>query len=184
MRISKIFGLTLALAGSLGGLAVPLAQAIERADGTVSFEKAPRLIEAVTTFNETHVWGATYYFTLELPENIGEPLGQVTIQQRQGVEAIQFKVADSLAFSGTRHHKGERLALAEVTEDETTQTISVRFDQPVPPGQTVTIGLYPVHNPQIGGVYLFGVTAFPAAQKPYGLYLGVGRLQFYDGQDF
>ncbi len=180
MRISTVFGTTLALAVTVGGIAAPSIQAVQLADGTVSFEKSPRLIEATTTFKETDVWGATYYFTLEVPEDAGEPLGQVTINQRQGFEDIDFDLDDSRAFEGTRWNKGERLTLKEVTEDKETKTISATFDPPVMPGKTVTIGLRSVRNPGTGGVYLFGVTAFPVGEKPYGLYLGVGRLHFYD----
>ncbi|MCA1994203.1 MAG: DUF2808 domain-containing protein [Coleofasciculus sp. S288] len=180
MRVSTILKATLALTLSLGGVAIPSSPAVQLADGTVSFEKSPRLINATSTYKETNVWGATYYFTLELPEDAGEPLQRVTINQRQGVEDIDFRLEDSRAFEGTPRNKGERLTLNEVTEDEQTKAISVTFEAPVMPGKTVTIGLRPVRNPWTGGVYLFGVTAFPAGEKPYGLYLGVGRLHFYD----
>jgi hypothetical protein len=121
---------------------------------------------------------------MELPENAGEPLGRVAINQRQGFDDIRFKLEDSRAFEGTPRKKGERLNLREVTKDDKTNTILVTFDPPVPPGKTVTIGLRPVRNPNTGGAYIFGVKAFPAGEKPYGLYLGVGRLQFYDNDRF
>jgi len=180
MHISKLFGATLAASASIWGVAAPSAHAIQLADATVSFEKPPRLINATTTYNATYVWGATYYFTLELPENAGKPLQRVTINQRQGVDDIRFNLKDTRAFEGTPRHKGEKLTVKEVTKDPETQTISVTFDPPVMPGKTVTIGLRPVRNPWISGVYIFGVTAFPESEKPYGLYLGVGRLHFYD----
>jgi hypothetical protein len=180
MRVATLFGTTLALAASIWGITAPLTQAVQSPDGTVSFEKSPRLIGATTTYNQTDVWGATYYFTLELPADAGEPLQQITINQRQGFDQIRFDLEDSRAFEGTRRNKGERLNLTEVTKDAETGAISVTLDPPVAPGTTVTIGLRPVRNPWTGGVYLFGVTAFPAGDKPYGLYLGVGRLHFYD----
>lgn len=180
MRTTTLFGATLALVTSFGGVALQSSQAVQLADGTVSFEKSPRLLGATTTHNQIYAWGATYYFTLELPENAGEPLRQVTINQRQGFDNIRFKLTDSRAFEGTPRNKGERLTLAEVTQNAETKAISVTFDPPVMPGKTVTVGLRPVRNPWVGGVYLFGVTAFPAGEKPYGLYLGVGRLQFYE----
>jgi hypothetical protein len=184
MRVSTIFGATLALTASICGIAVPSTQAFQLAEGMVSFKKPPNLISATTTYKETYVWGATYYFTVELPENAGEPLQRVTINQRQGFEDIRFDLEDTQAFEGTPRHKGERLTLKQVTNDAETKTISVTFDPPVTPGKTFTIGLRPVRNPQVGGAYIFGVTAFPAGEKPYGLYLGPGRLQFYDnGRD-
>jgi hypothetical protein len=67
MRVSTVFGATLAASASIWAIAAPSTQAIQLADGTVSFEKPPNLISATTTYNATYVWGATYYFTLELP---------------------------------------------------------------------------------------------------------------------
>jgi hypothetical protein len=64
MRVSTIFGSTLALVASIWGIAAPSIQAVELADGTVAFEKPPRLINATSTYNQTDVWGATYYFTV------------------------------------------------------------------------------------------------------------------------
>lgn len=180
MRTKTLFGATLALVASFGGVALQPSQAVQLADGTVSFEKSPRLLGATTTYNQIYAWGATYYFTLELPENAGEPLRQVTINQRQGFDDVRFRLQDSRAFEGTPRNKGERLSLAEVTQDAETKAISVTFDPPIMPGKTITVGLRPVRNPWVGGVYLFGVTAFPVGEKPYGLYLGVGRLQFYE----
>jgi hypothetical protein len=184
MRVSNLFG-AMALVASLLGVTASSIQAIQLADGTVSFEKPPRLVKATTTYNQADISGATYYFTIELPENAGEPLQKVTINQRQGFDDIRFDLDDSRAFEGTPRNKGERLTLAAVTKDDETQTISVTFDPPVTPGKTITVGLRPRRNPWTGGVYLFGVTAFPAGEKPYGLYLGVGRLHFYDNdRDF
>jgi hypothetical protein len=180
MRVTTVFGITLAASASIWGLATPLTQAIQLADGIVSFEKPPNLISATTTYNTTYMWGATYYFTLELPANAGEPLQRVTIGQRQGVDDIRFDLEDTRAFEGTPRNKGEKLTLKAVTQDDQTKAISVTFDPPIQPGKTFTIGLRPIRNPSSGGAYIFGVTAFPAGEKPYGLYLGVGRLQFYD----
>ncbi|NEO03040.1 MAG: DUF2808 domain-containing protein [Moorea sp. SIO1F2] len=171
--------ITIALVLSLVILDTPSTQAVELADGRVSFEKSPRLLDAVTTFNQADVRGATYYFTVDLPGDIGEPLQRLTINQRQGGYKIQFYPEKSSAFEGTYQDRGQPLSLGRVTKDDSTKTISVTFDPPVNPGKTITVGLRPVRNPRWGGVYLFGVTAFPPGENPYGLYLGVGRLQFY-----
>ncbi len=180
MRIPKIALATLTTLVSLWGIAPPSPQAMELVQGKVSFKTALSLISATTTYNETDMWGARYYFTLSLPENAGEALGKVTISQRQGFEDIRFKIKDTQAFKGTPRHQGVELTLKEVTKDSNSPAISVAFDPPVKPGTTVTIELRPVRNPSVSGSYIFGVTAFPAAENPYGLYLGVGRLHFYD----
>ncbi|MDZ4877634.1 MAG: hypothetical protein CLLPBCKN_007069 [Chroococcidiopsis cubana SAG 39.79] len=53
----------------------------------------------------------------------------------------------------------------------------IAFDPPVSPGTTVTVALRAESNPD-GGIYLFGVTAFPAREKSSGQFLGYGRLHF------
>ncbi|NES80811.1 MAG: DUF2808 domain-containing protein [Moorea sp. SIO2B7] len=181
MSISRLM-IPVGIAGILAIASIPT-QAVQFANGTVSFDKSPRLINAVTTYSSLRVWAAKYYFTLNLPENAGEPLGKLIIHQRQGEEYIRFQLEKTVAFEGTHRKKGERLTLQAVTGDEETDAITVIFDPPIPPGKTFTVGLKPRRNPRYGGVYLFGVTAFPVGEKPYGLYLGVGRLHFYDEYD-
>lgn len=160
-------------------LGVSGASAIERSNGTFFFDKPPRLVNAFTTFSDTHVWGATYYFTIDLPESAGEPLQRIVLEQTQGLENIRFRLHQTEAFTGTPRHPQQKLSLAAVTQDQKSQTIIVTFDPPVPPGNTVTVGLQPVRNPISSGVYLFGVSAFPRGEKSEGLRLGVGRLHFY-----
>lgn len=179
MRRLTIFAATLTLAAEIVGIAAQSAHAIQVQDGTVWFEKSPRLVATTTTFNNAYVWGATYYFTLSLPENAGEPLQRVTITQIEGLDNIRYQLEDSYAFEGRRRDKGKKLTLGEVTRNRDNREVSVTFDPPVPPGKTVTIALRPVRNPFDDGIYLFGVKAFPAGEKAYGLNLGVGRLQFY-----
>lgn len=177
--ISKI-ALTIA---SIFIVLLPSARAIELEGGRTAFESSPRLLDATTTFNSVRAWGAKYYFTIALPENLGEPLGKLAIQQRQGGDTINFNVDKTFAFTGTRADKGDDLSIKTANLDEETNTISLVFDPPIPPGTTFTVGLKPKRNPDFGGVYLFGVTAFPVGEKPEGLYLGVGRLSFYDSSD-
>lgn len=177
--MNKLIGTTLALTISIGGF-TQASQAIRLADGTVYFVQPPDLIEATTTFKGINDWGATYYFTINLPENAGEPLQRVTINQQQGTDNIRYDLDDTRAFLGTRNRKGARLTLGEVTRDQDKKIISITFDPPVSPGQTATIGLRPVENPTFSGVYLFGVTAFPVGEKSHGQFMGYGRLQFYD----
>ena len=178
MRVA-ILGTTFALITGMGGVA-PQAQAIQLADGTVYFAQPPRLVAATTTFSGVNMWGATYYFTLRVPQKAGEPLQKVTITQHEGGDDIRFDLEDSRAFEGERHRKGARLTLKEVVRDRKTQTVSVTFDPPVPPGKIVTIGLRPVENPMYSGVYLFAVTAFPRGEKSHGQFSGFGRLHFYN----
>ncbi|MBW4632921.1 MAG: DUF2808 domain-containing protein [Iphinoe sp. HA4291-MV1] len=174
----------------LGSYTQELSQAVQLRDGKVYFVQPPQLVNAVTTYKDTYVWGATYYFTISLPENAGEPLQQITINQREGVDRVRFDLKDTSAFEGTSSNKGQKLALKDVTSDRAersaftgdrkTKTLSLTFDPPVSPGRIVTIALKPVQNPTVAGVYLFGVTAFPAGEQAHGQFLGYGRLQFYN----
>jgi hypothetical protein len=168
---------------SISLISFPTARAVELEGGRTAFASSPRLLNATTTFSGVRAWGAKYYFTIDIPKNAGEPLSRITFQQRQGGDEIDFDVEETFAFQGTRSDKGEKLAIATASIDEQTQTISLVFDPPIPPGTTFTVGLKPKRNPDYGGVYLFGVTAFPIGERPEGLYLGVGRLSFYDSGD-
>jgi hypothetical protein len=157
------------------------AQAIQLQDGTVYFAHPPTLKNAVTTERRVTSSGATYYFTLDLPEDAGEPLQRIVINQKDGStynRLVKYRTEDTRAFTGTYRQRGEALPVQQTTFDQATQTVTVTFDAPVPPGTTVTIGLRPQRNPQMDGIYLFGVTAFPQGEKSYGQFIGYGRLQF------
>jgi hypothetical protein len=156
------------------------AQAIQLGDGTVYFAQPPRLVAASTTFKSPYS-PSTYFFTLQLPSNAGEPLQKVMLRQEEGSETIAFDLRESYAYEGTRDHEGKRLPVASITQDPQTKAISVIFSPPVSPGTEITLSLSPVRNPSISGTYQFGVTAFPAGEKAYGQFLGYGRLQFYSG---
>ncbi len=151
--------------------------AVQLADGTVYFTQPPSLVKAITTFRNPGV-PATYYFTLDLPATAGEPLQRVTFKQQQGSEDIGFNLKHSEAEAEAPSQPRQKLNLGEVTSDPKSHTVSVTFDPPVSPGRTIIIGLHPVGNPLFGGVYLFGVIAFPVGEKVHGQFLGYGRLQF------
>lgn len=191
MRALPWLGVVLTASLSMGGWGGQMqsqpAQAIQLQDGTVYFAHPPTLKNAVTTERQTTSSSATYYFTLSLPEDAGEPLQRVVINQKDGStysRLVQYKTDDTRAFTGVYRSRGESLALQGTTFDKTTQTVTVNFETPVPPGTTVTIGLRPERNPQMDGTYLFGVTAFPRGEKAYGQFLGYGRLQFDSSSNF
>ncbi len=164
----------------------PVAYALKRADGSIAFAEPPLLVAAKTPYTDTDVWDTTYYFTLELPLTAGEPLQKVTFSQTESIEMIRFDIKHSRAFEGTQDHQGLKLALEPPGKrDRQTQTVTVKFDPPVSPGKTVTIALRTIRNPLYDGIYLLGVTAFPAGERTNGQFLGYGRLQFYtDGDNF
>jgi hypothetical protein len=142
------------------------------------FNKSPRLVEVVTTLSRIRVEGATYYFTVELPLDIGEPLEKLIIQQSQGLDTIYFDLDDTVAFIGKPIHRDNNLNIARVKRNLDNNKISVIFDPPIPPGKTFTIALKPKKNPELSGKYQFAITAYPAGNNAQGLYLGPGRLNF------
>ncbi|MEA5596570.1 DUF2808 domain-containing protein [Rivularia sp. UHCC 0363] len=155
-----------------------LSQAVQLRDGKVYFVQVPRLVKATTTFDDVNIWGATYYFTVQVPSDAGEPLQKITINQHSGLDNINFDLKDSFAISGTTKSEKEKLPL-QITEKRREKTVSLTFNPPVEPGKTINIALKPIRNPSVEGVYLFGVTAFPAGEKSHGQFLGYGRLHFY-----
>ncbi|KYC43305.1 hypothetical protein WA1_14565 [Scytonema hofmannii PCC 7110] len=183
MRVPYLLSTAIACAVAIGSYPANLSQAVQLRDGKIYFTQPPRLEEVVTTYKDVNVWGATYYFTVSIPETAGEPLQKITINQRDGVDNIRFDLKDSAAFEGTRSQRGQRVELKDVASDRKTKTVSLTFDPPLSPGKIVTIGLKPRKNPTIAGVYLFGVTAFPPGESAHGQFLGYGRLQFYNSFD-
>lgn len=181
MRVTNWFSVILVAATAVGILTTQIVRGVQLSDGTVYFVQPPRLVSATTTFNNVNMWSSTYYFTLFIPENAGEPLQRVAIALRDQLDFPRFYLEETIAFEGTSRRRGETFALTNITRDERTQTLSVTFDPPVPPGKTVTIRWRPVRNPRYPGIYLFGVTAFPAGEKAHGQFLGFGRLHFYRG---
>ena len=154
-----------------------LSQAVQLRDGKVYFVQVPRLIKARTTFDDVNIWGATYYFTVKVPPDAGEPLQKIMINQHSGLDKINFDLKNSFAISKSNGEK-EKLPL-QMTEKRKSKIVSVTFNPPVEPGKTITIALKPIRNPSVEGVYLFGVTAFPKGEQSHGQFLGYGRLHFY-----
>ena len=90
-----------------------------------------------------------------------------------------------MAFFGQPDNKQEQINIQVADLNEETKEITLIFDPPIPPGTTFSIGLKPRRNPKYGGIYIFGVRAFPPGLKSYGSYLGIGRFHFYlDGNSF
>ena len=164
------------------GIAMP-SQAVRFPDGRVAFESGISLLDAYTTFNGVRVRQARYYFDLELPADLGEPLSKIVIKQRSGTDEVRFEPDKTKAYLGSHSDKQEPLEVI-TTFDEATAEVTVQFQKPIPPGNTLTVAIKPKRNPDYAGVYLFGVTAFPPGDEPQGMYLGSRRFHFYRGGDF
>ncbi|NET57568.1 MAG: DUF2808 domain-containing protein [Symploca sp. SIO2E6] len=155
--------------------------AVELGEGKTFFDRSPRLTQ-VATSNPSANLPATYQFTISLPEDAGEPLQAITITQYENVEHIKFDLSQSSAFIGDSFAGGPAISLANVGGNQSNDTneITVMFDEPVLPGNQVTVSLKAKRNPRVSGAYLFGVTAFSVGDNSPGLYLGSRDLHLGD----
>ncbi|UBF30391.1 DUF2808 domain-containing protein (plasmid) [Kovacikia minuta CCNUW1] len=148
--------------------------------GQSFFSHPPQLIRSMATQAGAYT-PSTYEFTLTVPKDAGQPLKAVKVVQAQNVETIKFDVGRSKAFVGDRLTASSEIRLASVGGEKPANPgeVTIVFDQPVQPGSTVTVALAAQRNPNWGGVYLFGVTAYPAGENGLGQFLGYGRINFY-----
>lgn len=144
------------------------------------FSHPPQLIQAAALQIGTDI-PSTYEFTLTVPKDAGESLKAVKVVQAKNVETVKFDVGNSKAFVGERFAGSPEIRLASVGGEQSTNLgeATIVFDQPVQPGSTVTVALAAQRNPHLGGVYEFGVTAYPVGTNGLGQFLGYGRINFY-----
>lgn len=165
---------TLALS-VLGTFAVASAEAVPTGGNKIAFDRAPNLVEATTLTSGSSEQG-TYHFVIEVPADAGEALEAVVITPRDRAEHINFDLDATTARQGTAYAGGQALPLASIGGSlGNSEEILVVFEQPVQPGETVTVSLETDQNP-FGGVYLFGITGFPQGENSLGQFLGYGRL--------
>lgn len=146
------------------------ANALDLDEGTTSFTKSPLLVRTIASHSTANN-PSIYQFTIEVPDNAGQALKSVTISPKENAEKINFDVSRSKILIGDSEVNQAQLSMNK-------NDITFVFDEPVEPGNTVTVSLNAKRNPRGGGVYLFGVTAFPEGENSPGLYLGSGRLHF------
>ena len=148
--------------------------------GQPFFSRPPQLIRAVAFPNGAYT-SATYEFTLTVPEDAGQPLKAVKITQARNFANLKFDISNSKAFIGKQVKGGSEIRLANIGSDQPANPgeVTIVFDQAVQPGNAVTVALAAQSNPSGGGVYLFGVTAYPAGESGLGQFLGYGRINFY-----
>ena len=185
-KMSKILhriGISLILGTTLWGSTISAVKAVRLADGTVAFANPPKLLDAITTFRAVRSRNAKYYFSFSFPKTAEESIQKITINLRRGGDNINYNLDKTIAAVGAARKRTQDIPISETTFDENTQIVTVTFANPIPAGTNFTVGLRPKRNPDFGGNYQFGVTAFPAGEKSQGIYLGSARLQFDDSDD-
>jgi hypothetical protein len=144
-----------------------------------SFGVPFQLSAARTTQSSVRFRGASYYFTFDIPKTSTKALHKVIIQQQNGA-LIQMDRQRINAYLGK--DRDQEIKLSDIKIDNGAQEVSVTFNPPIQPGQTVTVGLGPFENPSIGGVYQFMVKAYPFGPQPQGEFVGYGPIRFFDAR--
>ncbi|QQE65447.1 hypothetical protein GFS31_21350 [Leptolyngbya sp. BL0902] len=159
---------------------LPQAVALQAQGTTVAFVAQPRLIDSRTTRNLASDGGAIYYLTVDVPAAAQVPMDRIVIRLDEGRDpTFRYRLGATQVWQ-TVGEERRAVTLGEVVEDRAAQTLTLNFDPPLPPGGTVTLALHPVRNPRWAGVYLFGVTAFPAGDVVQPRFMGFARLSFYE----
>jgi hypothetical protein len=165
--------------------AMPMAEAPLATLSAVSdqsfFRHAPRLIRTNALYTNARQ-PSTYEFTIMLPADAGAALKAVTIVQAQNLETVKFNVSRSQAFAGQKYASSGLIPLASIGGiQDPPGTATIVFDQPVQPGRTITVAVAVQANPRSGGIYEFGVTAYPTEARSPGQFLGYGRVNLGAG---
>ncbi len=139
------------------------------------FLRSPRLVRAATNFRGPRAI-TNYLFVIEMPQDAGNNLKAVVINQQKNSEEIRFFPDKTRAFIGDT--SGEEIAIdTAVEKDSDKNEVRVVFKEPIKPGQKVTLAIR-ARNPLYGGIYQFSVTVYPQGNNPKSLYLGIGRIHF------
>jgi Protein of unknown function (DUF2808) len=182
--LSRLSGLSLGVI-LIAGMALPAGlqnpvAAAEMGQYSVMNVEAPRLVKVSGIHLEPSGVG-TFYFTIHVPTSYGKSLEAIRISQiPEGDRLIHFDANQSKVVTGQRvTRNSEVIPLSAIggPEDEKTGAVTLAFAQPVMPGTTITVAVEAVRNP-IGGIYQFGVTAYPVGDSTTGQYLGTGRVTF------
>lgn len=162
---------------------LPLAAKAGQIGGRSYFDHSPHLLRAAASNVVAHTPSA-YEFTIHVPSDAGAALQTVKIAQEQNLDRVSFDPTQSRAFLGDHLARGQSVSLAAIGGErpENRNETTVTFNPPIQPGQTVTVVLDATANPWTGGVYLFGVTAYPEGDQSSGLFLGYGRIHLQSYQ--
>jgi hypothetical protein len=176
-RRSSLFMALILVMGIFTPSQIIKVRAADLADNNI-FLSSPRLIRTAAS-NLAPNNPAKYHFTIEVPQNAGTPLKAITITQKPNLETIEFDLNKTTAFLGDSFAGGKNVNLVnpagELSGD--TDGVTIVFDRPIQPGNTVTVALKAKKNPFFGTIYLFNVEALPAGENSLALSLGSARLR-------
>lgn len=158
---------------------IPQAQTTQQrlANGQTFFSNPPRLVQLIASQRQANA-PSTYAVTLRVPVDAGQPLKAVKIAQELNLSTVKFALDRSKAFTGEYFAAGTEIPLVNVGGQSAPGEAMVVFAQPVQPGSSVTITFETNANPEAGGIYEFGITAFPDGENGLGQFLGLRRISF------
>jgi Protein of unknown function (DUF2808) len=175
------FGVVL-MGGAVFSAVIPTSLAAAEMNGSsMTTVEAPHLLKVSGLHLEAAGVG-TFYFTISVPVSYGKSLEAIRISQiPEGNRLISFDANQSKVVVGQQMARNsEVIPLSAIggPEDEKTGAVTLAFAQPVMPGTTFTVAVEAERNPIHGGIYQFGVTAYPVGDSTTGQYLGTGRVTF------
>lgn len=150
--------------------------------GQGSFQSFPQIVQSQVSIHSPFQ-SSIYRLVIAVPANAVEPLQAVTVVQKTNRERVDFDRDGIRAALGNEFNEVAQIPLASIGgEEPVNNEVIVAFDRPIQPGQTVTIEIPIMHNPQYGGHYQFEVTAFPRRQGSEGIVLGTESVNFWGFQ--
>ncbi|MGD1860534.1 MAG: DUF2808 domain-containing protein [Leptolyngbyaceae cyanobacterium] len=168
------------LLGALVSVTWPSA-AVQLGDGTIAFNSPPRLDSFITFDERAQDRNTTYYVTVRLLPEAGEPLQTLSVSLIEGrFNRLNYRTEQISVYGGQPRDRSTAYPVETADYDANSQTLTIRLAQPAEPGQTLTFELELVRNPRFGGVYLYDVVAAPAGENPRFQRIGTGRIHIYD----
>lgn len=139
------------------------------------FRASPRLIRSTATYTLPDVI-STYIFEIEIPENAGNNIQKIVINQQINTEIITFFPDKTKAFILNQGKKSLDVnSTLNVVNNQ--NEIMINLLQLAKPGEKLRLAIQ-ARNPLYGGIYQFGVTVYPEGNNPQSLYLGIARFHF------
>ncbi len=162
--------------------AIPAAFGVE-VNGRSSFVAVPTQTELINYESISFSGGAVFYLVLKMPKGADAGLAEINFSQIRGAQpAFYYGPVQPTAFLGRPRHEGKSLPVsAEFSDDN--RSVAIRFQDPVVPGETVTVAFRIGVNPP-ADIYTFSVSATPWGQQPIAQTVGVVQMSIYENTDF
>ena len=144
-------------------------------NGQTSFVAVPTKAKLVNYQWYAFEGRAIYYVVLEFPQGADAGLGGISLEQIRGVQpAFSYGAVPVKAFIGTPRREGRTIpAVAEFSNQA--RSINVQFEEPISPGNTVTVAFKAGTNPP-ADLYTFTLAAIPFGPSPIPQVVGVVQM--------